>query len=162
MVDARSASLRIDTSARIQPCKIFYAVGVAFVVTGGLIAAVASPLQLEKGSWLAAYLVLVCGVAQAALGRWQESLSPRPVSTRLWATQFVAWNVGNALVVVGTLRQLPFVVDVGGLLLFGVVVLAASTLRGGRARPRLWAYSALLLVLAVTIPVGLVLAHVRS
>src|SRR5699024_6451784 len=35
--------------------------GRVFVLIGGAVAAVASPLSLNKGSWLAAYLVLVAG-----------------------------------------------------------------------------------------------------
>lgn len=162
MADTGRTSVKTESSTRVHPTAVSYAVGVVFVVVGGLIAAFTSPLDLAKGSWLAAYLVLVCGVAQAALGRWQESLTLRPVATRLWTMQFAGWNIGNALVVIGTLQHLPFLVDTGGLLLFGVVVSAAWMLRGGATRSWGWAYGALLLVLAVTIPIGLVLAHLRN
>jgi len=44
-----------------------YTLGAALVVVGGLVAAVTSPLALAKGSWLAAFLVLVCGVVLLAV-----------------------------------------------------------------------------------------------
>ena len=45
------------------------ATGICSVALGGLVAAVAQPLDLAHGSWLAAYLVLVGGVAQGAMGQ---------------------------------------------------------------------------------------------
>ncbi len=62
--------------------------GALFIVLGGLVAAVTGPLDLVQGSWLAAYLVLVCGVAQFAIGTMQAAQNrgsdpmPRP---RGWA-----------------------------------------------------------------------------
>ena len=51
--------------------------GAASIVLGGLVAAVTGPLELEHGSWAAAYLVLVSGVAQWVMG---EARSWRPGS----------------------------------------------------------------------------------
>ena len=45
------------------------ATGIGSVVLGGLVAAVTEPLDLTHGSWVAAYLVLVGGVGQGAMGR---------------------------------------------------------------------------------------------
>src|SRR5690606_23321817 len=124
---------------------------------GGLRAAVTNPLDLYKGSWLAAYVVLVCGVCLAALGRAQEHLVQRPVPVRLWWAQFAAWNLGNALVVTGTMVKSPWVVDAGGVLLLAVVGSAVWRVRGGVRRGWGWAYALVLAVLAVTVPIGLVL-----
>ena len=55
----------------------FGAVALLCVVAGGLVAAVTGPLRLEHGSWAAAYLVLVGGVAQGALGIAQYFLAPQ-------------------------------------------------------------------------------------
>jgi hypothetical protein len=49
---------------RDLPAEILIFVGASCVVLGGLVAAFTGPLQLTDGSWLAAYLVLVCGEAQ--------------------------------------------------------------------------------------------------
>lgn len=141
---------------------IFYWTGAAQVVAGGLVAAVASPLDLAKGSWLAAYLVLVGGVAQCVIGRAQEAFAPASVPGRTWQTQFAAWNLGNLLVVVGSLTSTPYVVDAGGLLLLITLALAVWTTRSAPPGALLWAFRLVLLVLAVTMPIGLLLAHLRA
>lgn len=146
----------------LTPGSVFHAAGVFFVILGGIIAAVTSPMELYRGSWLAAYLVLVCGVAQAAMGRAQESLPSRTVPRVAWRWQFLGWNAGNALVIAGTLRQTLPLVYAGGLLLLAVIATAAWVLRGGVTRNWGWLYAALLVILAVSIPTGLVLAHLRG
>ena len=122
----------------------------------------AGPLNLYKGSWLAAYLVLVCGVAQAAMGRAQEVLPVRDVPPAVWQLQFFGWNVGNVLVIAGSLRQTLLPVYVGSLLLLGVIIMAAWVLHGGVTRVWGGLYGALLVTLAVSVPTGLVLAYLRS
>lgn len=146
------------------------AVGVGCVILGGLVAAVTGPLGLEHGSWLAAYLVLVGGVAQVAFGLAPTLLNAPATSPRLGWSMLSAWNAGNVLVVAGTLAALPLVVDGGSALLIvglATALYAArrSPRRTGRERAGLlvgWAYRALLLVLLVSIPIGVVLAHVRA
>lgn len=147
------------------------AVGAALVVIGGLVAAVTGPLQLSHGSWLAAYLVLVGGVSQYAIGRAPTWLDLQPAHHSGWAV-LAGWNVGNLAVAVGTFATLPVVVDVGGVVLLAVLVLllrealrrrASGTVRphGGRRWAR-WGYVAMLVVLVVSTPVGLLLAHLRA
>jgi hypothetical protein len=150
-------------------------------VLGGLAAAATGPLQLAQGSWLAAYLVLVGGVAQYVLGRVPAWFGDRIAGGSI-ASQVVAWNAGNAAVIAGTIGGVPYLADAGGLALLFVLVnrivgvlrhhpAAAGTAdrRGiltGRLPRRLVIaarviYIALLFLLAVSIPIGLVLAHVR-
>ncbi len=133
-------------------------VGIGAVVAGGLVAAVTSPLQLAHGSWLAAYLVLVVGVGQCAMAA-VRLVAPGD-HQRGWY-QAVSWNAGNTLVVLGTLVGSPWVVDGGGLLC--VVALAVALVHARRlARARwVWPYRAVLLILLVSIPIGLVLSHGR-
>ena len=57
-------------------------------------AAGASMAPSEHGSWLAAFLVLVAGVAQIALAVGQAMLAPRPPSSRTLVTELIAWNEG--------------------------------------------------------------------
>lgn len=61
----------------------FIATGGTLVVAGGLVAAVNSAAPFAHGSWLAAYLVLVGGVAQIALGVGAAALAPQRRSARL-------------------------------------------------------------------------------
>lgn len=153
----------------------FLVVGGTGVIAGGLLAAVADPLHLGRGPWAAAYLVLVVGVAQVGLGVLQERLAARPTSRRLRAAQLVTWNAGNAAVLGGTLATAPFVVDAGGLLLVAALVLflvaqragaGPSPRRGAAAGPglrwALWIFRGLVILLLVSIPVGLVLAHLHA
>jgi hypothetical protein len=145
--------------------------GYACIVAGGLVAAVTGPLQLQYGSWAAAYLVLVGGIAQLALG-WVPGEVGRPeIGRRAWII-VTGWNLGNALVIGGTLTALPLGVDVGSLLLVLALILAIIGLvrpRGGAVgSPRGWrvllrvAYLCLLVVLAISIPVGILLTYLRD
>lgn len=136
----------------------FYYTGVLFVVGGGMVAAVTAPLGVYRGSWLAAYLVLVCGVAQAAIGRAQEGLPRDRVRLAVWGWQYACWNAGNALVILGTMRQWLLPIYLGSALLLGVIVMALWLLRNGLTQLWGWAYAAMLVVLLVSIPVGLLLA----
>ena len=140
------------------------ALGATSVVAGGLVAVVTGPLQLAHGSWAAAYLVLINGVAQVALGNAQAALAPRAPSRHVLATQLAAWNVGGAAVIGGTLVRVPLIVDVGGLLLVIALALMIRTVRGRIAAPSwaLWTYRLLLVIVLVSIPIGLVLAHIRA
>ena len=141
----------------------FLAVGGACIVLGGLVAAVTGPLQLSHGSWTAAYLVLVGGVAQIALGASQRALTGRQTPTAVLLTELAAWNLAGALVIGGALLQNPVIVSGGGVALVVALGVMARTVRGG-AGPRwaLWTHRGMLAVLLSGIPVGLVLAHVRA
>jgi len=143
--------------------------GAGCVIVGGLVAAVTGPSGLEQGSWLAAYLVLVCGVGGYAIGAMQaRPESPPMPPARTW-TQLTCWGVGNAAVITGSLTGVPVLVDAGGVLL--VVALMIALVRAGwRGPPVLrlggglvgWAYRCLLVILMISAPVGAVLAHMRS
>ena len=144
--------------------------GACGIVLGGLVAAVTGPLELEQGSWAAAYLVLVVGVAQVVVGLAPAFFAARPTTPLLGWTTVACWNVGSALVIGGTLARLPLVVDGGSLLLMlGVAMALYAARRGlqhcasepGRRLAR-WAYRGLLLLLLVSIPVGMVIGHLRA
>ena len=138
------------------------ATGFGAVVLGGLVAAVTRPLDWEYGSWVAAFLVLVCGVAQVAMGesrKRQPSARRRP--SRSGWTQWGCWNSGGVAIIVGTLVARPWLVDLGSVLLFVALALALDATRTGeRGDSRLWfaTYRVVLLVLAISIPIGMVLS----
>lgn len=162
-----------------NPARAMVVLGGCCVVLGGLVAAVTGPLTLDKGSWLAAYLVLVCGVAQYAIGSMHTRSDARyPRVARAW-TQLACWNLGNVAVMAGTLTGAANVVDAGAvLLLIALGIALVSSLDIGptdreavertahEALPALldpvlldWAYRGLLVLLLISIPVGVVLAH---
>ncbi|GAA3925103.1 hypothetical protein GCM10022383_00450 [Microbacterium soli] len=144
-------------------------VGAVCVILGGLVAAVTGPLALDRGSWTAAYLVLVAGVAQVVMGSAGVHGRGTTGSARGWV-QFALWNLGNLGVLLGTLGGSTVTVFIGSALL--VVSLALAFLvtfrpRGGAHPPMaprllLLGYRMLLIVLAVSIPVGMVLSALRN
>ncbi|UTT68019.1 hypothetical protein NMQ03_11970 [Arthrobacter sp. DNA4] len=159
-----SDSSRVKPGGAMKGAVAFGAVALLCVVAGGLVAAVTGPLHLEHGSWAAAYLVLVGGVAQGALGIAQYFLAPKRLTGWKSVAELVAWNGASAAVIGGTLIGNPWVVDAGGALLVVALALMFRTVQGRGATSGwpLWGYRALLVVIAVSIPIGLVLAHLRA
>ena len=66
MIDSRRGRPAVHELSRSD--LPFRLLALARVITGGLVAAVTSPLGLGHGSWSAAFQVLVDGVLQAGLG----------------------------------------------------------------------------------------------
>ena len=158
----RGASLLTERRHEVLP---FTVTGVACALAGGLVAAVTAPAPTEHATWAAAYLVLVGGLAQAGLGLGQAMFTTR-TSTPVVAVEVVGWNLGNALVLVGTLLGIVALVDLGGALLLVTLGLLTRGLAPARLRPLdgarrwcLYGYRLLMLILLVSIPVGLVLAR---
>ena len=146
----------------------FTVIGVVCIVAGGLVAAATAPAPTEHGTWAAAYLVLVGGIAQAGLGLGQAMFTTH-TSTPVIAVQAAGWNLGNAAVLAGTLLSVTTLIDLGGALLLTTLGLLARGLRPARVRPVagtaqwcLHGYRLLVLILLVSIPVGLVLARLRT
>jgi hypothetical protein len=149
-----------------RPAVVLGVVGAGCVVAGGLVAAVTGPLRWSQGSWSAAYLVLVAGVAQYAMGRvpTRSGAAELPAGAG-WAT-LGCWNLGNTAVIVGTLTFHPVLVDVGSLLL--VCALSAAWLTLRRVTPTALdrvgrvaglAYRGMLLALLVGTGIGVLLAN---
>lgn len=139
----------------------FVLLGSVCVIAGGLVAAITATAPSELASWAAAYLVLVAGVAQVALGAGQAVLAVDTPSGRAVTLRFAGWNVGNALVLAGTLVGLTLAVDVGGVIVVLTLALLIYGIRGASTRPA-WqrgVFRALIVVLLVSVPVGLVLAR---
>lgn len=163
-----------DTTARTTDpaAMIMVALGSGCVLLGGLVAAATGPLRLENGSWLAAYLVLVCGVGTRMMG----TARTRPTrSARSWI-QLGCWVLGNAAVITGTVAATPIVVAIGVLpLLITLIIALLRTVPAGgdhnwsgpraelRTGPgwRLWAYRGVLAVLLISAPIGVLLSYLR-
>ena len=79
---------------------------------------------------------------------------------RAWA-QLGAWNLGNALVISGTLAATPLVVDGGSVVLLVSLVLALLHSRRLRAGRLTFAYRVVLLIMIVSLPIGVLLSHLR-
>ncbi|MEO7423468.1 MAG: hypothetical protein ABIU87_13905 [Ornithinibacter sp.] len=145
----------------MRPTVPAVAIGVACVAIGGILSAVNSVDPTEHGSWAAAYLVLVMGLGQIALALGQALLSSTPTSRPVLLTEVVSWNLGGALVLIGTLVGPALLVNVGGILLVVTLALVVTSVRTPGPGPR-WhriLFLALVLVLLVSIPIGLVLSR---
>lgn len=152
------------TGASPRDVLAFRALAGIWIITGGLVAAVTGPLGLEHGSWSAAFQVLVGGVLQAGLGIAQHALAGPRVSRRTLLAEILTWNLGCLAVIGGTVLAVPLLVDLGGLLLVATMVLMMRAVGRGAKGPvwALWTYRAVLLLTMVSIPIGLVLAHLRA
>ena len=152
----------IDRLGIQRTARAGFALGAGLVVAGGLVAAITAPLALAKGSWLAAYLVLVSGVAQCLLAVQDNALAATDASAVRLRTSLVGWNAANILVIVGVLTATPIVVDLGGILLLAVLIAAAVATRSHSAPVLAALYRVGLGLLIVSIPIGLTLAHLRA
>lgn len=158
---SRPAPVEDGPHDRVSVMVPFLIIGSACVVAGGFVAAVTAHAPTEHASWAAAYLVLVAGVAQVGLGAGQALLARRPPSARIVAGELVAWNLGNAAVIAGTVGGATVAVDAGGVaLVVALLLILVTTTRPRRTGWPLWAFRGLILVVLVSIPVGLVLAAV--
>ena len=145
------------------PAAPFLGIGGACVIAGGFTAAVTAHAPTENATWVAAYLVLVAGVAQIGLGAGQAWLADQRPSPRLLAGELITWNLGNGAVIAGTVSGVTLVLDVGGALLVIALALLLAAVRGPRWTGwPLVLYRALVVLVLVSIPVGLVLAELTQ
>ena len=133
-------------------------------MAGGLVAAVAGPTNWERGSWVAAFLVLVAGVAQIGVGASQAHLGPAPTSASSTAVECALWNVACVATIVGSLVNNTVVVAIASAPLVAALVMSVRAVKGSGSRhPQLLlAYRLLLILLLVSIPVGITLSWIRS
>lgn len=145
------------------PIRVALVLGALGVLGGGAVSAASAPAASENASWAAAYLVLVVGVAQLALAAGAAWLpAERPPSAGLLGWEFLAWNLGNAGVLVGTLTGASVLTDVGGALILVALVLALVAVRGAPRSLWLLAYRVIVVVVAVSVPVGLVIERLQG
>ncbi|HRW41812.1 MAG TPA: hypothetical protein P5193_09740, partial [Microthrixaceae bacterium] len=89
--DTVAAEILLERWPSARP---FVVVGAVAVVAGGAVAAVTRPTGFELGPWLAAFLVLVGGVAQIALGAGQAWVADRVPASATVRSELAVWNVG--------------------------------------------------------------------
>ena len=149
-----------ELAARLPTAVPFVLVASIALVGGGLISAAAAFSPSYHASWAVAYLVLVVGVSQLVLGLGQAILAPRPPTRRTVTLEWSAYNLGNAGVLLGTLVARPLLTVTGSVLLAVALVLLYSQAIGtDRSGWPLHIYRALLAILFISIPVGLLIAR---
>lgn len=137
----------------------FFVAAAVAVTAGGVLAAATASVTTQKLAWATAYVVLVGGVAQAGLGAGMGWLAQRAGMRMAWIG-FVLFNAGNIGVLAGQLAGIIALTFAGGaLLVAALVVIVVATRGGGRRHPvLLWGFRAIVVILAVSIPIGLLLA----
>lgn len=136
-------------------------VGVLGILAGGLLSAAAAPSPTRHAAWAVAYLVLVVGVAQLCLGVGQAVLGERTPRWPVTVVEVVVFNLGNAGVLIGTVRETTWLVDAGGVALIIALVYFMLGVRGTTGLRWLrYLYWFVIVVLLVSIPTGLILARV--
>ena len=149
-----------ELAARLQTAVPFVLVASLALVGAGLISAAAAFSPSYHASWAVAYLVLVVGVSQLVLGLGQALLAPEPPTARTVRFEWASYNLGNAGILLGTLANRQLLTVVGSILLAIALVLLYSQARGTtRAGWPVHAYRALLAILFISIPVGLLVAE---
>lgn len=143
----------------MQMARPFLIVATLAILFGGGVAAAIAHAPTRQLVWMVAYLVLVAGVVQVALGLGQAFLAETLPSKRFRAGECVLFNLGNAGVIAGTLLS-DYIVVVMGTLVF--VASLAMFLMGLRGSARGWLVNALRAVLLITCCgaiVGLILSR---
>ena len=158
--DAERVDRLVDRWPAVRP---FLFVGALYVVAGGLVAAVTRPTGFDLGSWLAAFLVLVGGATQIALGvgqAWLSDVRPNPAAV---TAEMLVWNAGVAATIMGTLVAAPLVTTLGGIALIVALVLFLRGVgtSGWDARSVRTVYRAVVALILLSTPVGLALAWIR-
>ncbi|MGH2717212.1 MAG: hypothetical protein ACRDJU_01360 [Actinomycetota bacterium] len=153
--------MRFDGRSRVAAAWPFLALGTGAVIGGGMLSAASSLAPTMQSSWAAGYLVLVAGVAQVFLGLGQEYLSHVDVGTARRGTELGCWNLGNALVLLGGILDAGSAIIPGSILLLAALAAFASATRHRSPELR-WlqvGYRAMMIVLALSVPVGILLAQ---
>ncbi len=141
----------------------FLAAGALCIIGGGLVAAITRPTEFTAGPWVAAYTVLVGGVAQIALGAGQALLATRPPLPSIVGVEAASWNAGLVATLAGTLLESPTTTTIGGVTTCAALILFLVAVRRPDAvaqRPT-YAYRAMATLVLLSVPVGLVLAWFR-
>lgn len=163
-----------DRSAIRTWLKPYLIAGLVCIVAGGLLAAATAYVTTQKTVWATAYIVLVGGVAQVGLGAAVAWLAPSAPRRFAWCA-FVGWNIGNAGVLAGQLAAILPLTYIGTAILVASLVVILLSVRTGRiagadgalehaaAHPGvLWSFRGLVLLLAVTMPIGVILAQIGA
>ncbi len=140
----------------------FAAMAALAVVGGGVLAAVMAHAPSRTVMWAVAYLVLVVGVIQAVLGVGQALLLQRAPAVRVVTLEWLAFNAGNAGVIIGTVVSAWWVVLLGTLLFALALAFFLHATRAVRCGWPAYAYRLLIVFMGGSAVVGLLLSALRT
>ena len=140
--------------AAVYGAWLFASTGLAAILAAGALSAALAHAPTRAAMWLTAYLVLVVGVAQIALGVGQARLASRPLTPALLGSEWLLFNGANALVISGRLLVRPNAVAVGAVVLAMALGLFLRGVRGAGGGWLFRVYSLLVALLACSALVG--------
>lgn len=134
----------------------FKLTAIAAIIAAGLVAAACAHTPTQPLLWMVAYLVLVVGVVQHALGAGQVELRYwQPKLSVVWS-QWLIWNLGHAAVIGGTLCHSASTLIIGTLLYDIAIIWLAINVKGGHVCWRRKAYWLLIALMFVSSWVGVI------
>lgn len=142
---------------------LFIVLGVMAILAGGLLSAYTAKSPSRLASWASAYLVLIVGIGQVGIGMILQHIIQDP-GLFLTMLAFVAYNLGNAGVLIGTLykdRKKHFrkYVDIGGgLHVISMVALIFLTNQAPLSWPLVLLYL-IIVTIMMSMPIGLKLSR---
>jgi hypothetical protein len=152
-----------DLAQRWPSAAAFVVTGSIVIIAGGMTSAATAGAPSYLASWAVAYLVLVVGVAQIALGFGQALLTSEPPSGRMVAGEWAVFNLGNAAVLAGSLLSMPALTSIGSALLLGALAALFWAVRGSTSAGWLrYEYWFLIAILFVSVFIGLLIARGRA
>ena len=152
----------LPSESRSAAAAPFLVVALLAIVAGGLVAAVSAHAPSRALVWMVAYLVLVVGVAQAALGAGQAWLAAIRPSVRLVVLQCLLFNLGSAGVIAGTLMASAPLVTTGTVVFVVALLLFLAGTRGAPAGWVLTAYRLGIGLVVIGAAVGVLLSLLRA
>lgn len=155
-MNVAGADLQAARRPRASDGSLIWCLGcsAAWIAGGGIAAAVNSASAFQHGSWLAAYLVLVGGMSQLALGAGLLLLHAPPSPARVAYVRLGLWNLGTVLVPAGVLLDAAGLVSAGSFVLLGALLLFCSGTLRAPSRVRALMYYVVALALAGSVLVG--------
>lgn len=145
-----------------SPTAPFIPLGWAAIVAAGVIAAAIAHQPTEAMVWMVAYLVLIAGAAQVAIGRGLHALPDAPPPASASWGQWVLLNLGHAGIIAGTLSA-EFPTVAGATVVYWIAgVWLALSVRPAARKPGLVWFRGLITVLLISSLIGLSLSWMRT
>ncbi len=134
------------------------------IIAAGFVSAVTAFSPSYTASWVVAYLILVVGVAQLALGVGQAWLASEEPSKSLVIVEILLFNLANIATIVGTLITSIALVYIGAALFIIALAMFIWGVRISKPGSTLMVYGfrAIVLFLIVSAGVGVVIASVKK
>lgn len=135
----------------------FAIMGAIAIIVGGFLSAVLAPVASYHGNWAVAYIVLVAGVAQIALGVGQATVLSGQIRSGAVITQLLLWNLGATATVIATVLDLSVLLYAAACAQIIVIISFLYLTRNGRKGRILLIVRVLSVILLISIPTGVVL-----